>query len=56
MITIEQVKKTFEKVYMNYDDVPKDENFIHSHNDFYYSDILDYHRMMINKLKLSFWL
>ena len=56
MITIEQLKEAFEKVYDNYDDVSKDENFIHSHSDFYYSDILEYHRHMINKLKLSFWL
>lgn len=56
MITIEQVKKAFEEVYDNYDEVDYDENFIHSHNDYYYSDLLEYHRHMINELWLSFWI
>lgn len=56
MITIEQVKEAFEKVYDNYDETPKDSNFIYSHNDYDYSDVLDYHRIMINKLWLSFWI
>lgn len=56
MITIEQVKKVFEKVYDNYNEIDNSSNFIHSHSDFYYSDILDYHRNMIQELWLSFWL
>ena len=56
MITIEQVKEAFWKVYDDYDNLSNDNNFIHSHSDYCYSDLLDYHRDMINELWLSFWI
>ena len=56
MITIEQVKNAFEKVYDCYDTVDKSSNFIHSHDELYYSDILEYHRNIIYELWLSFWI
>lgn len=56
MITIAQVKNAFEKVYDCYDTVDKSSNFIHSHDELYYSDILEYNRNIISELWLSFWI
>ena len=50
MITIEQLNNVIEKEF------DWDDSFIKNHSYMYYSDILESHRHIINKLKLSFWI